>query len=539
LWKLLLLPFALLFAVSLHLLTRRLARGLEPWVVGVTLFSPAFLPSMNYMQDVPALSLGLGALALYLHAEERGSALRAIAAGLVAGLAMQTKWTQFTIPAAMLLHGLLAGRLLLPVLAAGAAALVFGAWEALMTARYGHGMFLFQLDFPFFWTTRSEMVVPLLRLVGALLPVPALLGLAASGVPRSVVLALALALLGGWVALLAWPIESQLYLVSGLVCALALMATAAGSISIPGRSGSVRTWISARRVDLFLIGWCMGEVSTYFAISYFPAVRRVLALGLVATLLTARAAVAASWRQRALPFAPLLALQATLGLAVWGVDLLEARAQREAATAALAAVRTRDARASVWFVGHWGFQFYAESLGMRPLIPDYTRVGRGEWLVVPTRVDQQEVVIAPAAFELATIVRVPSYLPLASTYGIYVGSTPLEHFRGPRVEARVYRALRDVVPESAWPLAQVAEWAMHAGGEQAGWATRALARELMRSPAPAERALAAEALAALGNRLRREPGTLAALERAASSDPSPAVREAASQVLAKLLGPSS
>jgi hypothetical protein len=190
-------------------------------------------------------------------------------------------------------------------------------------------------------------------------------------------------------------------------------------------------------------------------------------------------------------------------------------------------------------VGHWGFQFHAEALGMRPLIPDYTRVGSGEWLVVPTRVDQQEIVIEPAALELVAVVRVPSRLPLASTYGIYAGSTPLEHLQGARMEARIYRARRDVVPASAWPLARVADWAVHAGGEQAGWATRALARALVRSPAADERARAAEALAALGARLRREPDTLAALEQAARSDPSDAVRRAASRALAQLRGASS
>ena len=57
-WKLTLLPLALLFAFSFHCLARRFAPGLETPLTLMTLFSPLFLPSMNYMQDVPALALG-------------------------------------------------------------------------------------------------------------------------------------------------------------------------------------------------------------------------------------------------------------------------------------------------------------------------------------------------------------------------------------------------------------------------------------------------------------------------------------------------
>jgi hypothetical protein len=94
---------------------------------------------------------------------------------------------------------------------------------------------------------------------------------------------------------------------------------------------------------------------------------------------------------------------------------------------------------------------------------------------------------------------VPSHVPLASLRGFYVGATPLEHFRGPRLVAHVDRARHDVVPASAWTLAQVADWARHAGGAQAQWAARALARELATAVSPGDRALAAEALRVLAS----------------------------------------
>lgn len=534
-WKLWLFPFALLFAWAVHRLARRFAPGLELWLLAATLFGPAFLPSFNYMQDVPAMALGLGALSLYLDAADRRSLWRAIAAGLVAGLAMQTKWTQLTIPAAMLLYGVLAQRLWLALAACVAAALVFVGWEAAMTLRYGHGMLLFQLGFPFFWTPRAEMVLPLLQLLGALLPVPALLGVAALGAPRWVIGVLGASVAVGWSLLLGWPVENALYGVSGVACVATGVALAISLLRRPPlRRGAVGAWLAAHRVEVFLILWLAGEVTTYFVISYFPAVRRVLMTVLVATLLAGRAGSFALG-QRRLPLAPLLALQLLLGLAVWSVDLLEARAQQQVAEQAAAKIRSQDPAAKIWYVGHWGFQYYAEAEGMQPLIPDHTLVRRGEWLVVPARVDQQEIQLSRSHFERAGRVAIESRVPLTSLPEFYVGARPLQRIGEPRGAAALYRATADGVPESAWTLAQIADWATSAGGDQANWAAPALARELERAPQPADRMLAANALGALGpSASKRAPGVVAALEQAFANDPVPGVRAAAGNALARV-----
>jgi hypothetical protein len=529
-WKLWLFPFALLFVWSLHRLARRFAPGLETWLVAATLFGPAFLPSFNYMQDVPAIALGLAALSLYLDAADRRSLRLAIAAGLVAGLAMQTKWTQLTIPAAMLLYGVLAQRLRLAIAACAAAGLVFVGWEAAMTLRYGHGMLLFQLGFPFFWTPRTEMILPLVHLLGALLAVPALLGLAALGAPRWAVAGLGVAIAAGWSSLWAWPVETALYLISGVACVATGVALAVALL----RRRESGAWLAAHRTEVFLVLWLAGEVTTYFVISYFPAVRRVLMTVLVATLLAGRAGSLALGR-RALPLGPLLALQVALGLAVWSVDLLEARAQRQLAEQSVQRIRAHDPGAAIWYVGHWGFQYYAEAAGMQPLIPDHTLVRRGDWLVVPARVDQQEILLSRSVFERAGNVVLDSRVPLTSLPEFYVGYRPLQRLGEPRASAALYRANADGIPESAWPLSQVAEWAISAGGDQANWAAPALVHGLERAPEAADRMLAARALEALGPlATKRAAGAIAALERAFAEDPIPAVRAAAGQALARI-----
>src|SRR4051794_20892430 len=110
LWKLALWPFVLLLVFSLHSLFRRFARHLEWPLLVMTVCSPAFLPGWNLMLDLPALALGLTALVVYLGSADRDSLARAAAAGLLAGLAMQTKYTAFLVPAVMLAHASLAGR---------------------------------------------------------------------------------------------------------------------------------------------------------------------------------------------------------------------------------------------------------------------------------------------------------------------------------------------------------------------------------------------------------------------------------------------
>jgi 4-amino-4-deoxy-L-arabinose transferase-like glycosyltransferase len=76
------------------------------------------LPFLNLMLDVPAAALGLLALALCLCACDRASLGWAAAAGLVGGLAMQTKYTAAAAVAGMLVWGALQARVRYALVAA-------------------------------------------------------------------------------------------------------------------------------------------------------------------------------------------------------------------------------------------------------------------------------------------------------------------------------------------------------------------------------------------------------------------------------------
>ena len=166
LWKLWLFPFAYLFSTALYRLADRIVGRFQLLLTAFTLFSPAFLPSFNLMLDIPAIALNLTALTLFMRSCDRTSQPLAAAAGLVAGLAMETKYTGLTSPATILLYGLMFGRLGLAVFAAVAAAFLFSGWEFFLYLRYGQSHFIYHLLDTQFARAQVFPRSPALRLAG-------------------------------------------------------------------------------------------------------------------------------------------------------------------------------------------------------------------------------------------------------------------------------------------------------------------------------------------------------------------------------------
>jgi hypothetical protein len=478
LWKLGLLPFALLFVLALHALLRRFARGLQTPLLWMTVLSPAILPGLNLMPDIPALAFSLAAVAVFLHATdvEGGAAYGwSLLAGGLAGLAMQTKYTGFTTLPVLLAAALLLGRLRCGFLALVPAVGLFAAWEVVTAHLYGDSHFLLQvrgagasLD------QKLRLLLPLLTLVGGTAPALGLLGLAALGVRRPLLVAAGIAIALGYmliarvgvtykgaaaiVGLDADPQTAsyQLHLSDLLFAAwgLGLVAIAAAVVGRLCRLGQREGWEQWRcwrrhRVEWFLAAWLVLEIAGYFALTPFPAVRRVLGIIVAATLLGGRLAsyTCRSPERRAIVRA-IAGFSVVLGLLFQGVDLCDAHAQKRAAEMAARLVRDRDPEAVLWYVGHWGFQYHAERAGMKPVVPDVSRLRAGDWLVVPDdRLEQQWIVIpGPAREEM--VWSEPARVPWRTVRGYYGGWTPLEHQQGPRLEVRIYRLDADCTPVS-------------------------------------------------------------------------------------------
>ncbi len=459
LWKLWLFPFPLLLAAAVGALARRLVGGLDSFLVLLTLFSPAFLPSLNLMLDVPALALGLAAIAVFLRACERLSPGLALLAGLLAGVGMQTKYTAGLQLATLLLYGVMNRRCTLSAVAGMAACLVFAAWEVFVASRYGESHFLHHLHGTAPPREKLVLAYPLVTIAGALGAAALTVGWVGLGVPGKKVLIAGVGVALAYALIVVVPTrfgtfppflpQMEWYDVADVVFLMAgvgFWGTVGWVVCHLWRTTGT-TGLLSPRPESFLIVWLLVETAGYFALTPFPAARRFLALAVVTSFLSARLLVMSGRARsagRALRL--ILAGNAALATGYYLLDLREAWAQERIATRAAAA--TRADPGPVWYVGHWGFQFYAEQAGMRPVAPGQSRLRASDWLVVPEeRIGQQTVVLEPGTVDLVETIWLDDGVPLQTLPAFYGGRTPLVRAEGPRALVRLFRVRRDIVPK--------------------------------------------------------------------------------------------
>src|SRR5262245_50613729 len=296
--KLWLLPFVALLVGTTFLLLRRFARGFERPGVWLVALSPAFLPSLNLMTDVPAVALSLAAITCFWSAAQRRSLGRSIAAGVIAGLAIQTKYTGFSVLVVVMAIGWMRGRLRLAVIACAVAVACFVGWEAWVHARYGESQFLFFLgrrERGETGPTGLALLRPLVRTLGPLAAALVPLGLLALGAGRRWVigamvtvvaahLVFGLAPLTVDTALARLPAGHVINLYNLTLAWLGpvlLALTAAVIWRENVRRRSIPAPVPAPRwrrnpETLFLEVWLAIEILAYFGISTYPAARRML-----------------------------------------------------------------------------------------------------------------------------------------------------------------------------------------------------------------------------------------------------------------------
>ncbi len=513
LWKVWFFPFALLLVVALRALAGRFAPSAETPLVWTIVFSPVVLPGFNLMVDVPCLALGLSAVTLFMWALERGSIGGAVAAGLLAGLAMQTKYTGFAAPGVMLLFALTHAwrRTPLAVLAGAIALAVFVAWEAAVTLRYGTGQFLWQYQHGFImpWG-KSTMAMALVKIAGGTFGVLLLWAVAAarrfaSWLAFFAAVVVTAALAGAAVLpyldtpVVAFGATSDN--VFGVVGVLVVAAVAIAMWRLC-RLGHAATWRLARwrrdRDEWFLVLWLGLEVASYFLLSPFAAARRVMGVFVVASLLVGRHSALAcrdSMRRRLLYC--VVAFGTLPALVYDAVDRQEARAFQRGAEQAVERIRAIDSLGTIWFLGHWGFQFHAERAGMKPLVPDYSSLKRGDWVVMPHRMILQVVGFPQGAVAVHDSVTIDDPWRLATVTHYYSGTTPMARLEAPRLTVDLFRIRYDCVPETPWPPDLVAVWADKTRGGTGAAAVPALVRGL-RAGDLRTRKLMAYALGQLG-----------------------------------------
>jgi hypothetical protein len=485
--KLLLLPWAFLLVYAFFSLARRFAAGMEWPLTILAIFSPALWPSFNFMLDIPALGLALMAIELFFRACDATSFFKAACAGLIAGVGFQTKYTACVAVAAILLAAVLRRRWALGIVAILLAAHVVCAWEFLTAILYGHSHFFLRFasgDAPTSHRlldaignrilTRGPLCTSLLSLLGSITPALLLLGLAAFGLRRRWLVFTAILFLGGVLAIalfdshltgtitpsarffglrqtpsLQFELADVIFGVFGGVMLLVAAITAWSLF----RSSSG----DARRDVLFLIGWLGLEIAAFFPLTDFPAVRRVLGIVIVMTLLIGRGA-AQTCRAEARRFMVyhVVMFGVMLGVALSMLDVRYAQVQQEGAAWAAKWIREHGGGRMV-YAGHWGFQYYAEHNGMEPLIVDYesslglpepTRLQPGDWLVLPDDgVSQQTFQCDPDCLREVARLTFDDPVPLRTIPAAFHGGTEaVQHLEGPRFQLRIYQVQQPIVP---------------------------------------------------------------------------------------------
>jgi hypothetical protein len=461
--KLWLFPAIWLLAWAVRDLLRRFAGGAE--ALPLIVLSPAVLPMVNLMLDIPAVALGLTALAVFARAADRTSWGLAVAAGLLAALAMQTKYSALIAPAVMGWYGLTHRRIGLAVVAVGSALAGFAAWEAALSARYGTSHFLHHLadqraSEQGWFADKFELAAPLAGHLGLLAVGVAVYAQRAVGASRPLVAAVVVAWVIG-VGLVAVTPAADAVLVPGkeaghpkLTLPTLVWRTTGAVVLLTALAAALRLLVRWNRrrplrwnaASWFVVGWVLIELAGYFAMTPFPAARRVIGVTLALGVLSARVV---SRTRHSRPPRWVVPFGVGVGLLAAALDAYDALPEKALAERAAAVV---PAGARAWYVGHWGFQFYCERAGMVPAVAGRAELAAGDYLVFPLFPDPDGfyrpfpgwVQVVPPADAVEPVAEFiwDDRLAAQTIPNLYGGTEPVVGRDHPRLRVAVYRLKR-------------------------------------------------------------------------------------------------
>jgi 4-amino-4-deoxy-L-arabinose transferase-like glycosyltransferase len=358
------LPFFVLLAAATLWLARRFS-GAPWWVLLFVMASPGVVVSGNVMRDIPASALFAAALAATVAGTDRRDSRRLLLGGLLAGMAILTKYSAAVLIPLIALYPVLRRR---PRLAAWCVVpiAIVALWNLLSQLVYGEPHLLsvmkFSDRFSDDWTLNLVRAFPVLGSLVYLSPLLLLHAfarrdwIAAAGAPVPG-LAASLAQLG-----LQDSLDLQFVfwsLMGGVLLWVLMVAGIRAGIAWLEYAGDDEASDS-----LFLVAWACAPLFFSVIFPSFQAVRHLLPALPALVLLGIRYLQidSASPPLRKAFVAPILALQTAMAFLVATADYEYAAAYRE--FAANAAQRWGEGVAATGFVGHWGWLFYAERAGL-------------------------------------------------------------------------------------------------------------------------------------------------------------------------------
>jgi hypothetical protein len=183
----------------------------------------------------------------------------------------------------------------------------------------------------------------------------------------------------------------------------------------------------------------------------------VIGLTVVGSILVARAVgLMRRIRPMRLPGGGLIAFVTAAGIAVAAIDTLDAFPEKYCAERAAVITADRPAGSTVWYAGHWGFQFYCERAGMKPIAPGESQLAPGDYLVLPVHPDAggffrphfgtDSIEVRTGSAEVVAEVVWEDALAAQTVPNYYGGINPVVGRDHPRLRVVIYRITRSWNP---------------------------------------------------------------------------------------------
>jgi hypothetical protein len=410
---------ALLVILETYLLAQRFT-DLPLLAAGVALLTPAMLvSSCSLMCDVMMLAFWVWSCNLWIEGLERNKPVLMISAAVLVGVCALTKYFGIALIPLLVVYSIMRKRrferrtlwLLIPLA-------MLAGYELWTQNLYSQGLISHAAEFSSQMRTNAHASV-LARTLGGLSflggsMLPALLFAPwlwkrleiLGGLVISVLMGLGL----GWADYGAQAPRHAHWVLMTFELTLFIAA----GLSIVGMVVK-DLWRHRDANATLLSSWVIGTFAFAAYVNWTINVRSILPLIPAAAILIARTLESRnlrSERQWALRLAPALAAAAFLGLWVTVGDTVLANAGREAA--AMMQQRFSGRRDKLWFEGHWGFQYYMEQAGFRPVDIQDLHLQGGDFLVIsdnnyltnkpdPKAIVSREVVELSLPWHIATI----------------------------------------------------------------------------------------------------------------------------------------
>lgn len=388
---------AVVVVLTTYHVARRFTR--RAWIAAaVTLVAPGFLVSATgLMCDVSMLALWLLAIIFWLKGldPQPQPAYLTIAAFLIAACAL-TKYFGISLVPLLFVYTLVRQRSFRGWIAYLAIPLVIlGGYEFYTYKLYGYGLLSLAAGSPSIRRLGATTITVVRRTYfrPAEAPLRCVVGLAFAGgcvlpgltfVPllwsRRQILwgglvsgLFALAFFFGWIHLG----DTWLHAHRGRI-SVQLFFYVAGGLSI--LSLAVADFWKRRDAALLLGLWIFGTMLFAVVVNWDVNARTVMPMiPAVAILLARRVEGIQRWQVAILPAS--LIVSAAISLWVAAGDMALANTAR--AGARYAREKTREDSAAVWFEGRWGFEYYMQQFGARPVEPEADQCHFGDLVVIP------------------------------------------------------------------------------------------------------------------------------------------------------------